>query len=288
MKKNVFTEKNIPIVSVVASFYNEVKNPFFEKSIISILEQSYSNIQYIFIDDGSIDKTFQILKRFKQLYKNRNIIIIKNHKNIGLAKSLNKGISIAKGIYIVRFDAGDICNKKRIELQVRFLEKEMDISVLGSCAQVVDIKGRVVRSWDVPRTNCEIINKIFCKQIAIHPTIIFRRNIFKKIGFYNHKYRTEDYELYMRILKNGYKIANLSDRLVKVFERIDGITLKNRYEMQLSRTKTKIVYLKYFFNFKNIMYTLRSILGCIILFLNEYLISKLRSINSNGKKKNAN
>ena len=266
-----------PLVSVVASFYNEENNPLFIESVRSILVQDYKNIEYIFINDGSDDNTQKILIELLNTFKNKRIINI-NRENKGLAKSLNEGIVKSKGKYIARFDAGDICNKNRISTQVNFLDNNPDISIVGTYANVVNEKNEIKRDWVVPIHPEDVKKTIFKTQIAIHSTILIKKDTFDKIGLYNPKFVTEDYEFYMRAIVNELKIANIPYFYVKVLDRKNGITNSKSYKMQVSRFCTRLKYLPKFINFKNSFYTFKSLGGCIIpinLIINKIKCHKI-------------
>ena len=102
------------LVSVIMSVYNGEK--YLKKAIESILRQTYRNFEFIIIDDGSKDTSLNIIKKYEKMDK--RIIVIENKLNIGLVESLNRGIKIANGKYIIRMDADDIAMKNRIKKQV--------------------------------------------------------------------------------------------------------------------------------------------------------------------------
>ena len=107
--------ENKPLCSVVMSVYNGEE--YSKESIDSILQQSYVNFEFIIIDDASTDSSLEII----QSYDEPRIILIQNNKNLFLAASLNKGIRIAKGDYIVRMDADDVSMPERLMKQVSFM-----------------------------------------------------------------------------------------------------------------------------------------------------------------------
>ena len=121
-------------MSVIMSCYNERK-PDIIKSINSILEQTYKLFEFIIIVDNP--KNNEIIETIKK-FKDKRIKVIINEKNIGLAESLNKGISIAKGKYIARMDADDISLPNRFKIQFDYLESHPDIDVVGSNRITID------------------------------------------------------------------------------------------------------------------------------------------------------
>ena len=108
-----------PMVSVIMSVYNDEENV--ANSIKSILNQTYSNYEFIIMDDGSIDETWKILKTFQT--NSNKIKLLKNKKNIGLTRSLNKLLAETQGDYIARQDSDDLSLRGRIESQISFIKE---------------------------------------------------------------------------------------------------------------------------------------------------------------------
>jgi len=114
-------------VSIVMSVYNAQK--YLDEAIESILNQTYSNFEFIIINDGSTDKSLEIIENYAK--KDSRIIVI-NRENKGLIYSLNEGIRKANGKYIARMDADDISLPQRLEKQVEFMEKNKNIGICGT------------------------------------------------------------------------------------------------------------------------------------------------------------
>ncbi|MFH1827615.1 MAG: glycosyltransferase [bacterium] len=196
-----------PKVTVLMPVYNAEK--FLKEAIDSILSQTYKDFEFLIINDGSIDNSSKILKK----YKDSRIKIINHKRNMGLIFSLNEGIKLATGIYIARMDADDISLPLRIAKQVRFMENNPDIAVCGSWIKVFNNSDNHI--WKVPN-DFETIRCLMLFHSAIyHPTVMIRSEIFKKntlhydISFIH----AEDYELWIRIMKN-FEISNLEEILL--------------------------------------------------------------------------
>ena len=116
------------------SVYNASK--FLNEAIESILNQTYKNFEFIIIDDGSTDNSTQIIEKYKKI--DERIVFIENEKNVGLTKNLNKAIKLSTSDYIARMDADDISDVKRLEKQIKFLQENKDISIVGSCAKYIN------------------------------------------------------------------------------------------------------------------------------------------------------
>src|SRR3989344_8117032 len=128
--------KSSPLVSVVMPVYNA--QLYLSLAVKSILAQTYKNFEFIIVDDASTDSTPKILNDFNKIDK--RIILLKDKTNLGVTKSLNIGVSKAKGKYIIRMDADDWSYPERFELQVELMEKNPSVIVSGSYIKVCNSK----------------------------------------------------------------------------------------------------------------------------------------------------
>jgi len=192
---------NKPLVSVLMPTFNA--DYFIEESVRSITNQTYHNLQIIIIDDGSTDKTSNIINQFKD----NRIRFIKHEKNQGLIFTLNEGIKLCTGKYIARMDADDISELNRIECQVDFMEDHPDVGILGTAVQNIGTFNNIVR---YPQTDDEIRWKILYTCCFSHPSVMLRTFVIRKFNLeYNPVYdHAEDYELWPRLLQycKGYNL----------------------------------------------------------------------------------
>ena len=171
---------------------------FIEQAVASILEQTYKNLELLVIDDGSKDSTQEKITQFKD----PRIRLITNHKNLGIAVSLNKGIDESRGKYIARMDADDISLQDRIKKQCNFMEENPQIGILGTGYYGVDKNGERKQTYIYPEDDIEIKWKLLMGPIFPHPTVMLRKKVLvdHKI-YYNVKYpATQDYELWSRLI----------------------------------------------------------------------------------------
>jgi len=196
-------------ISVLMSTYND--GPFLERAILSILEQSFSDYEFIIIDDNSSDETVSILDRYSKL--DRRIKIIRNDVNLGLAGSLNRGLEVAQGDWIARMDGDDVSHPQRFKIQMDYLLKNQLI-YLGTGVELIDKEtGRFIKHYHEPLTHGEIAWKLLTSSAFIHATTIGRKDIILKCGGYNPAYRKyEDADLWRKLIFKG-KCANLPDSL---------------------------------------------------------------------------
>jgi len=201
------------MISVIMPVFNTNKNEL-EEAISSILNQTYKDFEFIIYDDGSNIETKEYLKEIKT--KDNRIKLILNEKNNGLPYSLNACIREASGDYIARMDADDISEENRFEKQINFLEEHKDIDVVGCNAYFFDENGIFGE-----RNHSEYITEkdfLFTCPL-IHPTIIFRKQVFENDNLYSLSktvVRVEDYELLMRLYSQGKKLYNIQDKLFKI------------------------------------------------------------------------
>lgn len=202
-----------PLVTVLMSVYNE-KTDYLYCAINSILLQSYKNFEFIIVDDGCDEYTKKKLMEISM--SDNRIRIITNEKNMGLTKSLNKGISEASGKYIARMDSDDISMPKRIEKEIKYMEAHSEVAVVGSEVRGVhsNRKLRLMRYSNNP----EIMRTrlIYCNPGVCHPTAMIRRSFLNQNRLtYDENYtKAQDYALWSDIIYKNGKIHKLSDKLV--------------------------------------------------------------------------
>ena len=212
-------------VSVIMSVYNA--SEYLKEAIYSILNQTYANFEFIIINDCSTDDSLYIINSISD----ERIVIINNDKNIGLAASLNKAIKIAKGHYIVRMDADDIANKKRIEIQVKFMNKYPNCGVAGSYFKYIGNvkwyqKHQIIRGF---KKNEDIKSQLLFGTAVLHPSVIIRKSIlFSNNINYNISFsRAQDYELWSRLVFLT-EITNIPKVLLKWRISINQSSTKDR------------------------------------------------------------
>ncbi|WP_010522380.1 glycosyltransferase family 2 protein [Aquimarina agarivorans] len=200
------------LVSVIIPCYNAER--YVENAVRSIMEQTYSNLEIIVINDGSIDSTKEILLNLSE--KDERVIYYENKVNLKLVKTLNKALLLCKGDYIARMDADDICMPNRIFEQVSFFNNNPDVSVLGTSIQLFG-EGVSEKIDCQPVNDEEIKSKIYVASPFHHPTVMFNMLKLKREDlFYDETYyRVEDYELWTRLTVLGYKFANIKEVLLK-------------------------------------------------------------------------
>ncbi len=213
-----------PAISVLMSVYNG--ETYLPEAIDSILTQTFSDFEFIVIDDGSTDTSASIIT----LHTDPRIVYIRNEKNIGLAMSLNKGIELARGKYIARMDADDVSLPHRLQTQFAFMEQNQDIMISGTWAQTIGSgKHHIIRHSTDPD---ELAVSLLFRTSLVHPTIILRKDFL--LAHYL-KYRNsnddvayvEDFDLYSRAVQYG-KLANIGKVLLSYRRHEHQVSAENK------------------------------------------------------------
>lgn len=227
-------ESNNPLVSVVMPVYNS--EFYLVNSIKSILEQTFSSFEFFIIDDGSTDRSLEIISDMSQI--DERINLIKNEMNLGVAISLNKGIAMSKGKYIVRMDADDISLPRRLEEQVKFMEARPEVDVLGTGCMLIDKSGVRLRDFVFPSHSLMLQWDLPFFTPLIHPSVMMRSSTIKKIGGYDPQMKhTEDYDLWWRVSLSG-GLANLQE--IHLLLRSHGENVSVRYQSQQEEFSRRI------------------------------------------------
>ncbi|WP_026572827.1 glycosyltransferase family 2 protein [Bacillus sp. UNC438CL73TsuS30] len=226
----------MPRISVIMGIYNTNKEPMVKAAVNSILNQTFSNFEFIICDDGSTDGTFELIKRITE-HDNR-VIIIRNALNSGLAKTLNNCLEIAKGEYIARMDADDISLPNRLEKQVEFLDNNAEYDVVGCNIVLFNENG----DWGYRKTveRPEKTNFLFGTPFN-HPSVVMRRSTLIDLGGYRvdkETLRCEDYDLFMRLYAMGRKGYNIQEKLFK-FRENQSAYQRRKYKYRLDEAKVR-------------------------------------------------
>lgn len=200
---------HLPKVSVIMPAYNAQK--YIAEAIDSILNQTFSNFELIIVNDASSDNTESIITS----YRDPRIVYLKNETNLGVAKTLNYGLSVAQGEYIARMDADDISLPTRLEMQCNYLDANPLIAVLGTETETF-LGNQIISScgWS-SHLPSHIKKDLFFSCGIAHPSVMIRESILKEMNGYDPEYNgLEDYELWYRISQK-YNIAVLPNVLLR-------------------------------------------------------------------------
>ena len=197
---------NRPAISCVLPVYN--CEEYLKESLQSILKQTFRDFELIVINDGSTDSSSAIIEEMR-LCDDRITVI--NQENGGIVAALNRGLEISRGLFIARMDADDIAAPDRFKIQYEFLQKNLDVVVVGGLARGIDGLGN--ESFSASTGNRHRVTNLLCfppKVVTIlHPLAMLRAEAIKGIGGYSARYPyAEDYDMMMRISQIG-RIAHV-------------------------------------------------------------------------------
>jgi len=200
-----------PLVSVVVPVHNGEAT--IRTALESILRQTYSEFELLVIDDGSTDSTPELLEDMSR--RDRRVRVLRNPSAMGLGWTLNRGVAEARGDWIARMDADDVAHPERLMRQLRALQADPSIHVLGTQAVEVDAAGRARGVRRVPLAPEDVRAVLPWTNPIVHPSVMFRREVILSVGSYDPSLRhAEDYDLWLRCAAAGVKMANLPDMLL--------------------------------------------------------------------------
>ena len=181
-----------PKISVIMPVYNTEK--YVWEAIESVLNQSFSDFEFIIIDDSSTDWSYEICEEYS--VKDKRIKLFKNDENLKIVHTLNRGISLSQWKYIARIDSDDIVDLKKLEKQYKYIMQHPQIDILSSNLYFID------KDWNNTWTRIydkDISNSILNESPICHAASIVKKEVFDKYGWYNENFNlAEDYDLWLR------------------------------------------------------------------------------------------
>ena len=225
----------MPKVSIISGAYNISGVFALEKAVFSILNQSFSDFEWIILDDGSSDSTWEILSEYAK--GDSRIKLLQNEKNMGLAYSLNKCLEVASGEYIARQDMDDYSDPERLKKQVEFLDANPEISLLGTQAYLFDKDG----VWGKEHFATTVTKKDFLFTSPYqHGAMMIRKDALLDAGGYRvckATRRCEDYDLFMT-MHTKYAGANL-DEFLYYFCEDESSKKRRKYRYRIDEMKIR-------------------------------------------------
>lgn len=224
------------LITVIMPAYNAGR--YIGEAIKSIINQTYKNWELLIIDDGSTDNTVDVILNLK---KEEQRIKLISRENRGLVESLNEGIENAKGNFIARMDADDICDKTRLEKQINYLYAHPEVHLVGTNVKMIfeddvrdELKETSLKNEKLWNSNIDSSNRFNSNMEGfkvVHATWLIRKELFYYIGKYR-KTVTEDAEFLFRCVINGYNVD-------KVPEQLYSYRIRNTSKSDLDRTDNK-------------------------------------------------
>lgn len=221
-----------PAVSILMGVYNADR--YLGEVIVSLLGQTWQDFEMIIVDDGSTDRSPEILAEYA---KRDSRIRILTQQNQGVGRAVNRALELARGKYIARADADDYSYPQRLEKQVAFMESHPDVVALGTGVMLVDPIGIPICPH-LAATGHEAIEAELLRgngSAVCQPSVMLRRDALVQVGGYDTRWRvTEDLDLFLRLAEVG-KLANMTEQLVNWRQHL-GSTNHTRREQQLKES----------------------------------------------------
>jgi glycosyltransferase involved in cell wall biosynthesis len=187
---------------------------YIAQAMDSILTQTLANLELIVVDDGSLDDTAEMVRRYAD--RDRRVRLLEHEANRNICHALNTGIEAARGAYVARMDADDWSYPYRLERQVAFMDAHPDVGVSGGTIEVCDEQLRPLNRRTYRRTDREIRQRLFRYSPFAHPTVIYRTSAAREVGGYDPALAdAEDYDFFFR-LGRRWEFANLTDLLLRL------------------------------------------------------------------------
>jgi glycosyltransferase involved in cell wall biosynthesis len=262
--------------------------PFIEEAILSILNQTYRNFEFIIVNDSSTDKSAEIAKKYAQ--KDSRILVIPNENTRGIVGALNTGLKHAGGIYIARMDSDDISRSDRFQKQIDFLESHKQIDVIGGIFKTFDEKGDTEKIWR-PHGSIWIAWLYISNAYLGHPSIMMRRAVLLTTSEYP-KTTAEDFAFFSDII-HTHQAENISDIVLdyrihssnislikkdKLLESVHETFLKN-YSFYLNATENSDIFWqfqsKHYVSIQNIFFITKRSFTILRKIRNNYNIKFL-------------
>ncbi len=194
-------------ISVVMAVYNAQK--YLDEAIKSILNQTFTDFEFIIINDASTDESLKIIEKYQK--QDARIVVINSEKN-NLIKNLNAGINQAKGEYIARMDADDISLPMRFEEIMKHIEAN-NLDICGSAMQLFNANGNI-KIIDFPRSDADIKFRLMFRTAFSQPSVLIKKQVFERLSYQDYPY-AEDYKLWSEIALNNFKMGNIEQVLLK-------------------------------------------------------------------------
>lgn len=207
-----------PAVTVLLTVYNGERH--LAESIDSVFAQTFEDFELLVVDDGSTDATSEILSG----YADSRLRVIRNELNLGVTRSLNRGLGKSRGCYVARQDADDVSAPERLERQTAFLDVNPDVTLLASSYLRIRDDGSVFGSRYVPTEALGARWRLLFLNAFTNSSVMFRRDDVERLGGFREEFvYAQDYDLWSRLAFTG-TVAALPDTLVLYRDTRDSLT----------------------------------------------------------------
>jgi glycosyltransferase involved in cell wall biosynthesis len=209
------------------------------ESVESVLCQTFTDFEFVIIDDGSTDNSLKILERYA-LKDDRIVFVPKG--NTGLADSLNVGLRCARGEWVARMDADDICEPNRLEKQVAYVSNHPNVVFVGTGLTIIDESGFLGAKFSYPAGHAALLKHLLtARRFPPHASAFYRRKLVLNIGGYRGRIpRAEDYDLWLRLSEHG-DMACIQESLMRIRKHSGQISLSDGGRDQIVDCRLAII-----------------------------------------------
>ncbi|MFZ5585536.1 MAG: glycosyltransferase family 2 protein [Thermodesulfobacteriota bacterium] len=213
-----------PAVTVLMSVYNAMA--YLDQAMASILDQGFTDFEFLVVDDGSSDGSWDRLEHWAA--RDRRVRLLRNPTNLGLIRSLNRGLDEARAPFIARQDADDVSLPQRLERQMAFLAQHPEVAVVGSGVTLIDEAGRELGFNPKPASDRGVRAMMLVRTAFVHGAVLMRRSVIEGLGLRYDRamLHTEDYDFLSRLLLAGQGV-NLAEPLL--LYRLHGESIGSKY-----------------------------------------------------------
>lgn len=221
------------LISVIMPVHNGV--PYFAEAIRSILGQSFGDFELVIIDDASTDASPEIATSFAD----RRVILLRNERQLGITRTLNRGIAATRGRLVARMDADDVAHPERFARQQEYLLSLPSPGVVGSNVVLIDRDGAETGTERYPASARDIRRAILTHNPFAHGAVMLSRSLLDRHGGYDPAFlHNEDYDLWLRLEAAGAMMANLQEYLLRRRIHDRNITVARERELVGYRFRT--------------------------------------------------
>ncbi len=268
----------LPLVSVIVPAYNHEK--YISRSLQSIVDQNYQNIEIIIIDDGSKDRTTERIQEFIS-HNSASCVVFVKKENEGVCRTLNLGISLAKGDYIAFLASDDVYLPEKTTKQVEFLETNLAVSMVFSDAYFLNFEENTGELWSNYKSgiskyfrngiqNCDMYDLLLTHPIIPALTVMVRKAVLDRVGQFDVKLVYEDDDMWFRIALDG--AVGYIDEPLALYRMHDTNISNNSFFMLRGIFST----IRKHFKIGPYKYRLWKKLSCIIRLAKNVIVSRVR------------
>lgn len=201
-----------PTVSVIIPCYNHEQ--YIQACIQSIIGQTYPDIELIIIDDGSKDRSVEKIRELEAQCRQRFVRYRFLHRaNRGLSATLNEALALSSGTYVCFIASDDLMYPEKTTQQAAYLERHPDVAAVFGHVDLIDESGRITGELLAGQTEYSFSEILTSRHCYLAPTQMYRRSLFEAVGGFDEQVKIEDWDLLLRISRNGSRMANLPAKL---------------------------------------------------------------------------